>query len=271
MANNGTINTNVTGFHQRVQYTNNNNSPSQGNSFSTNGDQRMDSWDASTDRVDFQDFQANQQRVRAFREKSLVSQQKVEPKKAEGSESTGKRVTVQPGDSLSSILLKSGFPREKAFDSKFHDEVAKQNNLKNKNLLYPGQVLNIPSPSETSANPSPNEQKPVSDPASPKKKQPAPVAKKRTAPAKKAQVVKRVQTRAALSTSVAIEKAKAHLEKLKTPGRQFSIYSATVDPKDKGKVYVKALTPENITPGKYAVNMTVTSEGVVITSFGFGK
>lgn len=244
----------------------------------------LDVWDASSDRKDYSNFRLDQQNVRAFLNQNFGAskeQQKTDSSETTKTEASGKKVTVQPGDSISSLLLKAGFPREKAFDPKFHDEIAKQNNLKNKNLIYPGQVLNLPSPSDSDKSEvkDPNQQDPSTKgneksptPNKPVSKKPtAPVKKKKISAPSKTQVVKKVQSTPALSTSEAIAKAKAHLEEQKIQGRQFLVYTATPDSKDKGKVYVKATMPNNITPGNYAINMTVTSKSVVTTSYGFGK
>ncbi len=64
---------------------------------------------------------------------------------SEASEGGYKEVTVKPGQSISSILRDNGFPRAEYSDSQLHDEITQLNGLEDKNQLFPGQKLRIPS------------------------------------------------------------------------------------------------------------------------------
>ena len=95
---------------------------------------------------DFQQVQNQSFALRNFQRGNFVnSNATTEPTPPANAEGGGdKKVTVQRDDSLSKILLRMGYPREKALDSKLHDEVASKNKLPNKNLIRPGQTLMIP-------------------------------------------------------------------------------------------------------------------------------
>jgi hypothetical protein len=65
-------------------------------------------------------------------------------------ESTGGCVTVKSGDSLSQLLLERGYSLEEMFQKDEQgqtliDRTAAANKLRNPNLIFPGQELNIPS------------------------------------------------------------------------------------------------------------------------------
>lgn len=105
---------------------------------------QKDFWDGSSQAGSFQAYQDQRRAYKQFQLRNFNQPSQTKPEAKQIDQSESKRVTVQPGDSISAILLREGFPKEQAFDPKFHEQIAKSNNLKDKNLIYPGQALNLP-------------------------------------------------------------------------------------------------------------------------------
>ena len=84
--------------------------------------------------------------LRNFQKNSLTNTNFTNEQPTSNTESGGtdRKVTVQRDDSLSKILVRVGYPREKAYDAKVQDEIASKNKLANKNLIRPGETLMIP-------------------------------------------------------------------------------------------------------------------------------